>query len=109
MLAIFASILDLFQYALKDIISRASSSDISVHFFHKSSCTISNLLDALHKFYKMTFYFVGFLFASLFPSSILFCYCVVTFVNCAHLHNFALEKDLEICDQWCNYERKHQR
>ena len=93
MLAMLASFLNFFKYAFKDIISRASSSDVSVHFCHKSSCTISNPLDALDKFYEMTFYFVDFLFASLFPSCILFCYCIVTFVDCAHLHNFAQEKD----------------
>ena len=70
MLAIFGSILDLFQYAFKDIISRASSSDVSVHFFHKSSFALSNPLDELDKFYKITFYFVNFAFASLFPSCI---------------------------------------
>ena len=93
MLATFASILDFFQYAFKDIILRASSSDESVHFFHKSSCAISIPLDVLDKFYKMTFYFVNFLFASPFPSCILFCYYIVTFLDCAHLHNFALEKN----------------
>ena len=72
MLATFASILDFFENAFKHIISRASSSDVSVHFFHKSSCAISIPLDVLDKFYKMTFYFVNFLFASLFLSSILF-------------------------------------
>ena len=93
MLATFESILDFFEYAFKDIISRASSSDVSVHFFHKSSCAISIPLDALDKFDKMTYYFVNFLFTSLFSSCILFCNCVVTFVDCAHLHDFALEKD----------------
>ena len=72
MLAKFASILDFFQYALKDIVSRASSSDVSAHSFHKSSCAISISFGVLDKFYKMTFYFVNFLFASLFPSCILF-------------------------------------
>ena len=93
MLVAFASILDFFQYADKDIISRASSSAKSVHFFHKSSCAISIPLGAIDEFYKKTFYFVNFWFASLFPSCILFCYCIVTFVDCAHLHGFALEKD----------------
>ena len=51
---------DYFQYALKDIISRASDYDVSVHFFHKSSCAISIRLDVLDKFYKITFYFVNF-------------------------------------------------
>ena len=60
MLATFASILDFFQYAFKDIISRASSSDVSVHFFYKSSSAISIWLDMLDRFYKMTFYFVNF-------------------------------------------------
>ena len=55
MLATIASILDIFQYASKDIISRASSSVVSVHFFHKSSCAMSNPLDALDKFYKNDF------------------------------------------------------
>ena len=64
MLATFASILDFFQYAFKDIISKASSSDASVHFFHKPSCAISISLDVLDKFYKMTYCFVNFLFAS---------------------------------------------
>ena len=63
MLATFASILDFFQYSFKHIISRASSFDVSVHFFYKS-CAMSNPLDALNKFYEMTFYFVNFLFAS---------------------------------------------
>ena len=72
MLATFASILDFFQYAFKDIISRASSYDVLVYFFHKSSCTIAIPLDALDKFYEMTFYLVNFLFASLFLSCILF-------------------------------------
>ena len=54
-LATFASILNFFQYAFKDIISRASSSDVSVHFFHKSSCAISIPLDALDEFYKNDF------------------------------------------------------
>ena len=93
MLDTFASILDFFQYANKDIISKASSSEVSVHFFHKSSCAISIPLDALDKFYKMTFYFVNFFFASLIPSCILFRYCKVTFLDCAHLDDFALEKD----------------
>ena len=94
MLATFASILDFFQYVhvFKGIISRASSSDVSVHFFPKSSSAISIPLDAVDKFYKMT-YLVNFLFASLFPSCILFCYRIVTFVDCAHLHDFAIEKD----------------
>ena len=60
MLATTASILDFFQYAFKDIISRASGSDLLVHFFHKSSCAISISLDVLDKFYKMIFYFVKF-------------------------------------------------
>ena len=72
MLATFASILDFFQCAFKDVISRASSSDVSVHFFDKLSCAISIPLDVLDKFYKMTFYFVNFLFASLFLSCIPF-------------------------------------
>ena len=72
MLATFASILDFFQYAFKDIISRASSSDVSVYFFHKSSRAISIPLDALDKFYTMTFYLANFWFALLFPSCILF-------------------------------------
>ena len=76
----------------KEIILRASSSDVSVHFFHKSSCAIFIPLDAVGKFYKMT-YFVNCLFASLFPPCILLCYCTVTFVDCAHLHDSALEKD----------------
>ena len=71
MLAKFGSILDFFQYAFKDIL-RASSSDVLVHFFHKSSCAISIPLDVLDIFYKMTFYFGNFLFASLFPSCIRF-------------------------------------
>ena len=54
---------------------------------------MSNPLDALDKFYKNDFYFVNFSFASLFPLCILFCYCMVTFMDRAHLHNFALEKD----------------
>ena len=93
MLATFASSLDFFQYEDKDIISKASSSDVSVHFFHKSSCAISIPLDALDIYYEMTFYFVIFLFASLFPSRILFSYYIVTFVDCARLHDFTLEKD----------------
>ena len=72
MLATFASILNFFQYAFRGIISRASSSDVSVHFFHKSSCAISVPLGVLDKFYKMTFYLVNFFFASLFPSCIFF-------------------------------------
>ena len=60
MLATFAPILDFFQYAFKDIISKASSSDMSIHFFYKLSCATSNPIDALDKFYKMTFYFVNF-------------------------------------------------
>ena len=94
MLATFGSILDFFQYAVKDIISRASSSDVSVHFFHKSSFAISIPLDTLDKSYKMIFIWLIFLFASLFPLCILFCYCIVPFVDCAHLHDFALEKYL---------------
>ena len=66
MLSTFESIFDFFQYAFKDIISRVSSSDVLVHFFHKSSCAISIRSDVLHKFYKMIFYFVHFLFASLY-------------------------------------------
>ena len=92
MLATFASILDFFQYAVKDIILKVSSSHVLVHFFHQSTCAISIPLDVLHKFYIMTFYFVNFLFASLFSSCILFCYCIVTFVDCAHFHDLALEK-----------------
>ena len=72
MLDTFASILDFIQNALKDIISRASSSDVSVHFFHKSSCAITIPLDALDKFYVMTFISLIFLFASLCLSCILF-------------------------------------
>ena len=93
MLAIFASILDFFRYAFKDIILRTSSSDVSVHFFHKSSCAISIPLDVLDRFNKMTFYFVNIFVC--FPFSIFysFCYCIVTFVDCVHSHDFALEKD----------------
>ena len=65
MLATFASILGFFQYADKDIISKASSSDVSAHFFHKSSCAISIPLDALDKFYKMTFVNVVLMFCLL--------------------------------------------
>ena len=74
----FASILDFFQYAFKDIISRANSSDVSVHFFHKSSFAIFIPLDELDKFYKIVF--VKFLFASLLLLCIFFCYCMVAFV-----------------------------
>ena len=49
------------KYAFIDIISRASSSDVLVNFFHKSSKAISIPLDVIHKFYKMTFYFVNLL------------------------------------------------
>ena len=93
MLATFVSILYFFQYADKDIILKATISDVPVHFFHKSSCAISITLDALDKFYKITFYFANYLFALLFPLCFLFCCCIVTFVDCAHLHDFALEKD----------------
>ena len=93
MLATLASILDFFHNAFKDIISRASSSDVPVNFFHESLCALSIPLDALDKLYKMTFCFVNFLFASVFPSCILFCCCIVTYVHCAHLHDFALEKN----------------
>ena len=92
MLATFASILDFFQYAFKDIISRASSFDVSVHFFHKSSCAISIRLDVLNKFYKITFVSLIFLFASLF-SYVFSCCCIVTFVDCAHWHDFTPQKD----------------
>ena len=67
----FASILDFFQYAFKDIILRANSSEVSVHFFHKSSCALFIPLDVLDKFYKILF-FLKFLFASLFPLFIFF-------------------------------------
>ena len=93
MLAKIASILDFFQYTFKDIISRASSFDVFVYFFHKSSCAISNTLDALDIFFKMTFYFVNFFLLYYFHHVFFFCYCIVTFVDCAHLHDFAPEKD----------------
>ena len=93
MLATFASILDFFQYAFKDTISRASSFDVSVHFFHKSSCTISIPFDVLDKFYKTTFYFENFFVCFTISIMYSFCYCIVTFVDCAHSHDFALEKD----------------
>ena len=54
------------------ILFREHSSDVSVHLFYKSSCTISIPLDVLDKFYKMNLYFVNFLFASLLLSCILF-------------------------------------
>ena len=91
MLATFASILEFFHYANKDIISKASSSDVSVHFFHKSSCAIFIPLDALDKFYKMTFYLLRY-----FHHVFFFCYWIVTvlflLLDSAHLHDFALEK-----------------
>ena len=52
----FALILDFFQFAFKDVISRANRSDVSVHFFHKSSCAIFIPLDELDKFYKILFF-----------------------------------------------------
>ena len=54
MLPRFASILDYFQYAFKDIISRANSFDVSVRFFHKSSRPIFIPLDELDKFYTIS-------------------------------------------------------
>ena len=92
MLFRFASILDFFQYAFKDIILRANSSDLSVYFFHKFSCAIFIPLDVLHKFYKI-FFFLKFLFASLFLSCI-FLLVYSYFCDCVHLHDFTLEKDI---------------
>ena len=91
MLATFASIFDFFQYAFNNYISRASSSDVSVHFFHKSSCAISVLLEVLDKFYKMTFYFVNF-FVCFTIFFTYFCYCIVAFVDYAHWYDFNPEK-----------------
>ena len=99
MLAIFASILDFSQYAFKDIISRASSYDLSAHYFHKSSSAISIPLRVLDKFYKMTFCFVNFLFASPFPS------CISWIVHICMIS--PKKKILQICDQWCNFGEKH--
>ena len=93
----FASILDFFQYAFKDIISIANSSDVSVHSFHKSSCAIFMPLDVLNKFYKIL-YFLKFLFASLFLLCI-FLFLYSCFLDCVHLLDFTLEKIHEICDQ----------
>ena len=67
----FASILDFFQYAFADIISRANSSDVSVYFFYESSCAIFISLDELDKFYKIHF-FCEVLHASLFLLCIFF-------------------------------------
>ena len=75
----FASILDFFQYAFKDIILRANNSDVSVHFFHKSSCAIFIPLDELDRFYKIHFFcgvFVCFTISIMY----FFCYCMVTLV-----------------------------
>ena len=72
-----------------DIISRASNSDVSVHFFYKSSCAISIRLDVLDKLYKMTFYFVNFFVCF----TIFMMYFFVTCGDCAHWHDFVPEKD----------------
>ena len=93
MLATFASILDFFHYAFKRIILRASSSEVSVHFFHKSLSAISIPLDVHDKFYKMTFYFVNFFVCFTISVIYSFCLCTVTFVDCEHWHDFTLEKD----------------
>ena len=93
MLATFAIILDFFQYAFKDIILKAGNSDVFSHFFHKSLFAISIPLDVLDKFYKMIFYFVNFFVCFTIFIMYSFCYCTVTFVDCAHWHGFALEKD----------------
>ena len=91
-LSTFASILDFFQHAFNSIISRACSSDVSVHFFDKSSCAVLVRFDALDKFYKMTFYFVNF-FVRFTIFIMYFCYRIITFVDCAHWYDFAREKD----------------
>ena len=109
MFATFASVLDFFQYAFKDIILRASSFDVSVHFFHKSSCAISILLNVLHKFYKMTFCFVNFF--------VCFTIFIMNFLVTVQLLSWIVrigmisrqKKILENCDQWCNYGGKHKR
>ena len=78
-----------FQYAFKDIIARANSSDVLVHLFHKSSCTIFIPLGMLDKFYKI-------LFSLVFVCSLLLCIFVLLynyFRDCVHLHDFILEKN----------------
>ena len=78
MLDTFASILDFIQMAFKDITLRASNSDVSVHFFHKSSCAITIPLDALDKLYIMTFissiFFVCFSISIVYSFLILYIY-----------------------------------
>ena len=88
----FASTLDFFQYVFKDIVSRAISSDVSVHFFHKSLCTIFTQLDVLDKFYKIHV-FSKFMFAPLFLLCNFFLVMYSYFRDCVHLHDFILEKN----------------
>ena len=75
MLDTFASIRDFIQNAFKDIISRASNSDVSVNFFHKSSCTITTPLDALNKLYIMTF--ISLIFFVCFSISIVYSFLIL--------------------------------
>ena len=75
MLDTFASILDFIQMAFKDIISRASNSDVSVHFFHKSSCAITIPLDALDKLYIMTI--ISLIFFVCFSISIVYSFLIL--------------------------------
>ena len=52
-IALFALTVDNFQFAFKDIFSRAISSDVLVHFIHKSSSRTVIQLGILDNFYKM--------------------------------------------------------
>ena len=90
-LPIFASILDFFQYAFKNLISRANSSDISVHFFHKSSCAIFIPLDELDRFCK--FIFLGSFCLLHYVCYVFFLLLYGYFHDCVHLCDFTLEKN----------------
>ena len=88
----FASLVDFFQYAFKDIISRANSSDVSVHFFYQSSCVIFIPLDVLDKFYKISLFFKVFVCFNI--SICIFLLLYSYFCDCVPLHDFTLEKIL---------------
>ena len=87
----FASILDFFQYAFKDIISRANSCDVSVQIFRKSSCAIFIPLDMLDKFYKILFFLSFYLLHDFYCAFFLLLHSY--FRDCVQLHDFTPEKN----------------